>query len=98
MRFATRSEIGRGYEAEMTIRRSRHRSTVEYFVLRLPGDEAVYERLVVFERQVVEALTVLDPRAEIRAASSTTTARARRLPVLRQASRSTDGARSSADR
>lgn len=66
MRLATRSEIGRGFDAEIRVHRTRRASVVEYFVLRLPGDEAVLRRIEALDERIAAALVSLDPEAQVR--------------------------------
>lgn len=68
MKIASRSEIGRGFDAEVRVRRTRRASVVEYFVLRLPGDESLHERIVALEDRIADALRSLDPQAQVRRA------------------------------
>ena len=65
MKLASRSEIGRGFDAEVRVHRTRRASVAEYFVLRLPGDESVLRRIAALDDQVAAALRTLDPAARI---------------------------------
>ncbi|MFD1722842.1 hypothetical protein [Amnibacterium endophyticum] len=65
MRLATRSEIGRGFDGEVRVRRTRRSSVVEYFVLRVPGDEAVLRRIEELDDRIADALVALDPHAQV---------------------------------
>jgi hypothetical protein len=64
--FATRSEIGRGFAADLTVRRAPHGSQVEYTVRSLPGDDTVAAEVTSLETHIATALKSLDPAAEIR--------------------------------
>lgn len=66
MRLATRSEIGRGFDGEIRVHRTRRSSVAEYFVLRLPGDEAVVHRIADLDERIVRAARALDPQAVVR--------------------------------
>jgi hypothetical protein len=66
MRLASRSEIGRGFEAEVRVRRTRRASLAEYYILRLPGDEALHARIAALDDQIAHALRALDPEAHVR--------------------------------
>lgn len=66
MRLATRSEIGRGFDGEIRVHRTRRSSVAEYFVLRLPGDEAVLRRIEGLDERIAAALVSLDADAHVR--------------------------------
>ena len=66
LRLASRSEIGRGFEAEVRVRRTRRASLAEYYILRLPGDEALHARIAGLDDQIAHALHALDPEAHVR--------------------------------
>jgi len=66
IKLASRSEIGRGFDGEIRIRRGSRGTLAEYYVLRLPGDEAVQARVMRLDRQLTDALHTIDPHAEIR--------------------------------
>jgi hypothetical protein len=66
IRLATRSEIGRGFDGEIRLRRGPRGTVAEYFVLRLPDDEAVRTRVLRLDRQLADALRAIDPQAEVR--------------------------------
>ncbi len=77
IKLASRSEIGRGFDGEIRIQRGRRGTVVEYFVLRLPGDEAVHARVLRLDRQISDGLRAIDPHAEIRMASEPAQQRSR---------------------
>lgn len=66
MKLATRSEIGRGFDGEIRVHRTRRTSVAEYFVLRLPGDDAVLRRIGELDERIVRAVLALDPGASVR--------------------------------
>jgi hypothetical protein len=66
MKLASRSEIGRGFDAEVRVRRTRRASLAEYYILRLPGDDALHARVAALDDQIAGALRTLDPQAQIR--------------------------------
>jgi hypothetical protein len=66
LRLASRSEIGRGFDGEVRVRRTRHGTTAEYFVLRMPGDEALHQRIRDLDGEIASALQALDPDAQVR--------------------------------
>lgn len=66
VKLASRSEIGRGFDGEIRLRRGARGTVAEYYVLRLPGDEAVHARVVRLDRQIADALRTIDPQAEVR--------------------------------
>jgi hypothetical protein len=66
MKLASRSEIGRGFDAEVRVQRTRRASLAEYYILRMPGDEALVERIAALDDQIVRALRSLDPQAQVR--------------------------------
>ncbi len=65
MKLATRSEIGRGFDGEIRVRRTRRSSIAEYFVLRLPGDERVLRVIADLDERIVRAARSLDPQASV---------------------------------
>ena len=65
IKLASRSEIGRGFDGEIRLQRGRHGTVVEYFVLRLPGDESLHSRVLRLDRQIADALHAIDPQAEV---------------------------------
>jgi len=69
IRLASRSEIGRGFDGEIRLQRGRRGTVVEYFVLRLPGDESLHARVLRLDRQIADALRALDPQADVRMAA-----------------------------
>ncbi|WP_345480181.1 hypothetical protein [Amnibacterium soli] len=66
MKIASRSEIGRGFDAEVRVHRTRRASLAEYYVLRLPGDESLHERILALDDRIAAALHDLDPQAHVR--------------------------------
>jgi hypothetical protein len=66
MKLASRSEIGRGFDAEVRVHRTRRASLAEYYILRLPGDERLFDRIHALDDQIVRALRALDPEAQVR--------------------------------
>jgi hypothetical protein len=64
--LASRSEIGRGFDAEVRVHRARRVSLAEYYILRLPGDEALHARIAALDDQIADALRTLDPGAHVR--------------------------------
>lgn len=66
MKLASRSEIGRGFDAEVRVQRTRRASLAEYYILRLPGDDALLDRIAALDEQIVRALHTLDPQAQVR--------------------------------
>lgn len=66
MQLASRSEIGRGFDAEVRVRRTRRASLVEYSILQLPGDESLHDRIAALDGRIAAALRALDPEAQIR--------------------------------
>ncbi len=62
----SRSEIGRGFEGEVRVRRGRDASVVEYLVLRVPEDEALHRSIAALDERVGRALKALDPAATVR--------------------------------
>jgi hypothetical protein len=65
MKLASRSEIGRGFDAEVRVQRTRRASLAEYYILRLPGDDAVLDRIRALDGQIAHALRSLDPQAQV---------------------------------
>ena len=68
LRLATRSEIGRGFDGEVRVHRTRRSSVAEYFILRLPGDEQVLETIAGLDGRIATALRSLDPEVRVRRA------------------------------
>lgn len=68
LRLQTRSEIGRGFDAEIRVHRSRRSSVAEYFVLRVPADDAVLQQIASLDERIVHAARTLDPQAQVRRA------------------------------
>lgn len=66
MKLASRSEIGRGFDAEVRVHRTRRASVAEYFILRLPGDDTLHQRIAGLDDRIAQAITVLDPQAQVR--------------------------------
>jgi len=66
IKLASRSEIGRGFDGEIRLQRGRRGTLVEYFVLRLPGDESLHGRVLRLDRQIGDALHAMDPQADVR--------------------------------
>lgn len=66
LKLASRSEIGRGFDGEVRVHRTKRSSTAEYYILRLPGDEALLARIAALDEQIAGALTALDPHAHVR--------------------------------
>ena len=64
--MGSRSEIGRGFRAAITIDRGRKASHLSYAILRLPGDEAVHASVLRFELLLIEAVRRVDPNADVR--------------------------------
>jgi hypothetical protein len=68
LKLASRSEIGRGFDGEVRVHRTKRASTAEYFILRLPGDEALHPGIAALDDRIADALTTLDPHAHVRRA------------------------------
>lgn len=66
MRIASRSELGRGFEGEVRVHRTRRASIAEYSILQLPGDESLHARILALDDQIASALTSIDPEAQVR--------------------------------
>lgn len=66
MKIASRSEIGRGFDGEVRVHRSRRASVAEYYILRMPGDESLHARIAALDDRIADALTALDPQAHVR--------------------------------
>ncbi|MGT2427057.1 hypothetical protein [Amnibacterium kyonggiense] len=66
LKLASRSEIGRGFDAEVRVQRTRRASLAEYYVLRLPGDESLHDGIVDLDGRIADALHGLDPEAHVR--------------------------------
>jgi hypothetical protein len=83
IKLASRSEIGRGFEGEIRLRPGHRGTLAEYFVLRVPGDEAVHARVLRLEQQIADALRGIDPDAEVHlVAEQPRRSRARTSPRL----------------
>jgi hypothetical protein len=65
IRFVSRSEIGREFQGELVVRRVRDGSVAEYFLLALPDDQQLHERVSRLERQIAEGVQALDPAAQL---------------------------------
>jgi hypothetical protein len=65
IRFVSRSEIGREFQGELVVRRSRDHSLAEYFLMALPDDQLLHQRVRRLERQIAEGIRSLDPGAQI---------------------------------
>jgi hypothetical protein len=65
IRFLSRSEIGREFQGELVVRRVRDTSVAEYFLLALPDDQQLHQRVRRLERQIAEGIRGLDPAAQI---------------------------------
>ncbi len=57
----SRSEIGRGFRAALSLEPGRGLTRVRYAILRLPGDESLHAAVLQFELLLIEALRRLDP-------------------------------------
>lgn len=71
LKLASRSEIGRGFDAEVRVQRTRRASLAEYYILRLPGDESLHDGIAALDQQIAHALHTLDPEARVRLAGRT---------------------------
>jgi hypothetical protein len=65
VRFVSRSEIGREFQGELVVRRVRDASVAEYFLMALPDDQLLHQRVRRLERQIAEGIRSLDPSAQI---------------------------------
>ena len=65
IRFVSRSEIGREFQGELVVRRIRDGSIAEYFLLALPDDQQLHQRVRALEQQIVDAIATLDPDAHV---------------------------------
>jgi hypothetical protein len=65
IRFLSRSEIGREFQGELVVRRVRDHSVAEYFLLALPDDQLLHQRVRRLERQIAEGVHSLDPGAQL---------------------------------
>jgi hypothetical protein len=63
LKLASRSEIGRGFDAEVRVHRTRRASLAEYYILRLPGDESLYTEIASLDDRIAQSFRVLDPDA-----------------------------------
>lgn len=68
LKLASRSEIGRGFDAEVRVHRTRRASLAEYYILRLPGDESLYADIASLDDRIAQAFRVIDPQAHVRSA------------------------------
>lgn len=66
MKIASRSEIGRGFDGEVRVHRTRRASVAEYYILRMPGDESLHARIAALDDRIADALITLDPQAHVR--------------------------------
>jgi hypothetical protein len=66
MKLASRSEIGRGFDGEVRVHRTKRASIAEYYILRMPGDETLHARIAALDEQIAAALKSLDPQATVR--------------------------------
>lgn len=66
LKLASRSEIGRGFDGEVRVQRTKRASVAEYYILRLPGDETLHRRIAALDDQIAAALVSLDPHAQVR--------------------------------
>lgn len=66
MKIASRSEIGRGFDGEVRVHRTRRASIAEYYILQMPGDESLHARIAALDDRIADALTTLDPQAQVR--------------------------------
>jgi hypothetical protein len=65
IRFLSRSEIGREFQGELVVRRVRDASVAEYFLLALPDEQQLHQRVRRLERQIADGIRSLDPSAQI---------------------------------
>jgi hypothetical protein len=65
IRFLSRSEIGREFQGELVVRRARDASVAEYFLLALPDEQQLHQRVRRLERQIADGIRSLDPSAQI---------------------------------
>lgn len=65
IRFLSRSEIGREFQGELVVRRVRDGSVAEYFLLALPDDQQLHQRVRRLEQQIVDGVLALDPQAQL---------------------------------
>ncbi len=65
IRFLSRSEIGREFQGELVVRRVRDNSVAEYFLLALPDEQQLHQRVRRLERQIADGIRSLDPEAQI---------------------------------
>jgi hypothetical protein len=65
LKLASRSEIGRGFDAEVRVHRTRRASLAEYYILRLPGDESLYADIASLDERIARAFHTLDPEARV---------------------------------
>jgi hypothetical protein len=78
MRLASRSEIGRGFDGEVRVHRTRRGTAAEYFILRMPGDDALHQRIAELDEEIADALLAIDPTAQVRRISDQRPVRSRR--------------------
>lgn len=74
LKLASRSEIGRGFDAEVRVHRTRRASLAEYYILRLPGDESLHPEIASLDERIANALQVLDPQARVQRGGRSTLA------------------------
>lgn len=65
LKLASRSEIGRGFDAEVRVHRTRRASLAEYYILRMPGDEALHDSIASLDARIAHSLRSLDPEARV---------------------------------
>jgi hypothetical protein len=75
IKFVSRSEIGREFQGELVVRRVRDASVAEYFLLALPDDQQLHQRVRRLERQIVDGVRSLDAGAQIEGPDERTEAR-----------------------
>lgn len=66
MLVGSRSEIGRGFRAAISLERRRSTTHLGYAILRLPGDDSVHAAVLQFELLLIEAIRRVDPNADVR--------------------------------
>lgn len=62
----SRSEIGRGFRAAITVERRRSTTHLAYAILRLPGDDSIQSAVLQFELHLIGAVRRVDPNADVR--------------------------------
>jgi hypothetical protein len=65
LKLASRSEIGRGFDAEVRVHRTRRASLAEYYILRLPGDESLLTEIAALDDRIAHAFQAIDPQARV---------------------------------